>query len=59
MHAGLGAAVGGGAREKLARDPMKEVERLLKILPSAALAGQAWKDYGEVIGCDDEAEMIA
>ena len=44
--------------EKLARDTMKEIERLLKILPSADLAGQAWKDYGEVIVCDDEAEMI-
>jgi len=44
--------------EKLARDTMNEVERLLKILPSADLAGQAWKDYGEVIVCDDEAEMI-
>jgi sulfopropanediol 3-dehydrogenase len=44
--------------EKLARDTMKEVERLLKILPSADLAGQAWKDYGEVIVCDNEAEMI-
>jgi|SoiMethySBSTD1v2_1073268.scaffolds.fasta_scaffold36224_7 sulfopropanediol 3-dehydrogenase len=45
--------------EKLARDTMKEVERLLKILPSADLAGQAWKDYGEVIVCNNEAEMIA
>jgi sulfopropanediol 3-dehydrogenase len=45
--------------EKLARETMSEVERLLKILPSADLAGQAWKDYGEVIICDDEAEMIA
>jgi sulfopropanediol 3-dehydrogenase len=45
--------------EKIARDTMREVERLLKILPSAELAGQAWKDYGEVIVCDDEAEMIA
>jgi len=45
--------------EKLARETMKEVERLLTILPSADLAGQAWKDYGEVIVCDNEAEMIA
>ena len=45
--------------ERLARDTMKEVERLLKILPSADLAGQAWKDYGEVIVCNNEAEMIA
>jgi sulfopropanediol 3-dehydrogenase len=45
--------------EKLARDTMKEVERLLKILPSADLAGQAWRDYGEVVVCDSEEEMIA
>jgi sulfopropanediol 3-dehydrogenase len=45
--------------EKLARDTMAEVERLLKILPTADAAGQAWKDYGEVIVCDSEAEMIA
>ena len=45
--------------EKLARDTMKEVERLLSILPTADAAGQAWKDYGEVIVCDSEAEMIA
>jgi sulfopropanediol 3-dehydrogenase len=45
--------------EKLARDTMQEVERLLKILPSADLAGQAWKDYGEVIVCDSEDEMVA
>src|SRR5438876_5311318 len=45
--------------DKLARDTMKEVERLLSILPTADAAGQAWKDYGEVIVCHDEAEMIA
>jgi sulfopropanediol 3-dehydrogenase len=44
--------------EKLARATMSEVERLLKILPSADLAGQAWKDYGEVIVCDDVDEMV-
>ncbi len=44
--------------EKLARDTMSEVERLLKILPSADLAGQAWKDYGEVIVCDSVDEMV-
>src|SRR6266480_4420170 len=45
--------------EKLARDTMSEVERLLKILPTADAAGKAWADYGEVIVCADEAEMIA
>ena len=44
--------------EKLARETMKEVERLLTILPSADLAGQAWKDYGEVIVCDSLEEMV-
>ena len=44
--------------EKLARDTMSEIERLLKILPSADLAGQSWKDYGEVIVCDDVDEMV-
>jgi sulfopropanediol 3-dehydrogenase len=44
--------------EKLARETMREVERLLTILPTADAAGQAWKDYGEVIVCDDEAEMV-
>jgi sulfopropanediol 3-dehydrogenase len=44
--------------EKLARDTMAEVERLLKILPTADVAGQAWKDYGEVIVCDDLDEMV-
>jgi sulfopropanediol 3-dehydrogenase len=44
--------------EKLARDTMAEVERLLKILPSADLAGQAWADYGEVIVCESYEEMV-
>jgi len=45
--------------EKLARETMAEVERLLSILPTADAAGQAWKDYGEVIVCDSIEEMIA
>ena len=44
--------------EKLARATMVEVERLLTILPTAEIAGRAWRDYGEVIVCADEAEMI-
>jgi sulfopropanediol 3-dehydrogenase len=45
--------------EKLARDTMSEIERLLKILPTAAIASQAWRDYGEVIVCDSIDEMVA
>jgi len=44
--------------EKLARDTMAEVERLLKILPTADAAGKAWEDFGEVIVCDDIDEMV-
>jgi sulfopropanediol 3-dehydrogenase len=44
--------------EKLARDTMNEIERLLTILPTADTARQAWKDYGEVIVCDSYAEML-
>ena len=44
--------------EKLARETMAEVERLLSILPTAEIAGQAWKDYGEVIICDEHDEMV-
>jgi sulfopropanediol 3-dehydrogenase len=44
--------------EKLARATMEEVERLLKILPTADIAGEAWRDHGEVIVCADEAEMV-
>ena len=44
--------------EKLARNTMAEVERLLAILPTAEIAKRAWADYGEVIVCDGEEEMV-
>ena len=44
--------------EKLARETMAEVERLLKILPTAEQARKAWTDYGEVIVCDSYEEMV-
>ncbi len=44
--------------EKLARDTMAEIERLLTILPTAKVAAQAWADYGEVIVCDSDEEMV-
>jgi sulfopropanediol 3-dehydrogenase len=45
--------------EKLARDTMTEIDRLLKILPTAAVAAKAWEDYGEVIVCESYDEMVA
>lgn len=44
--------------EKLANDTMSEIERLLKILPTAETAGKSWEDYGEVIVCDTYEEML-
>jgi sulfopropanediol 3-dehydrogenase len=44
--------------ERLAQATMREVERLLAILPTGTIAGQAWRDYGEVIVCDDLDEMV-
>src|ERR1700730_1115164 len=44
--------------EKLARATMEEVKRLLSILPTADAAGKAWEDYGEVIVCASDEEMV-
>jgi len=44
---------------KLAADTIAMVERLLKQLPTSAIAGAAWRDFGEVIVCDNEQEMLA
>ena len=38
--------------QKLAKSTLIEIERLLKILPTAATAAVSWADYGEVILCD-------
>ncbi|UCD68589.1 MAG: histidinol dehydrogenase [Betaproteobacteria bacterium] len=43
---------------RLAEDTMREIERQLKVLPTARVAGQAWHDYGQVILCKDNAEMV-
>jgi sulfopropanediol 3-dehydrogenase len=45
--------------EKLARDTMDEIERLLTILPTRETASISWRDYGEVIVCDSYEEMLA
>ncbi|MBL6953244.1 MAG: histidinol dehydrogenase [Alphaproteobacteria bacterium] len=45
--------------EALARDTMAQIERQLEVLPTAEVARQSWADYGAVILCDSEAEMLA
>ena len=44
--------------EKLAKETMVEVERQLKVLSTGEVAGQAWRDFGEVIVCDTHEEML-
>ena len=44
--------------QKLAEDTFSEIDRILKILPTANTASVSWKDYGEVILCDSYEEML-
>ena len=43
---------------RLAEDTLREVERLLTILPTADIARRAWNSFGEVIVAADDAEMV-
>jgi sulfopropanediol 3-dehydrogenase len=44
--------------EALARETMAEVERQLQLLPTGEVAGEAWRDYGQVIVAEDFEEML-
>jgi sulfopropanediol 3-dehydrogenase len=44
--------------EKLAREAMAEIDRLLEILPTAAHARVAWDTFGEVIVAESHEEMV-
>lgn len=44
--------------EKLARETLAEIDRILDILPTADTAAVSWRDYGEVIVCDSYDEML-
>jgi len=44
---------------ELAEATIAEVERLLKVLPTAATAGVSWRDYGQVIVVDTIDEMVS
>lgn len=42
----------------LAESIEAEIGRQLEALPTADLAGQAWRDYGEIILCDTDDELL-
>jgi sulfopropanediol 3-dehydrogenase len=44
---------------RLAEATMEEIDRLLKILPTAETAAVSWADYGDVILCDTYDEMLS
>jgi sulfopropanediol 3-dehydrogenase len=44
--------------ERLARETIAEVDRLLTILPTAGHARKAWDSYGQVIVAEDHDEML-
>ncbi len=44
--------------EKLGRETMQEVERLLAILPTAAIAREAWETHGAVCVAESYEEMV-
>jgi histidinol dehydrogenase/sulfopropanediol 3-dehydrogenase len=44
---------------ELAEATVAQVARQLQTLATAAVAGESWANYGEVVVCDDEAAMIA
>ena len=43
---------------RLTEDTLKQIEKQLLVLSTADIAGQAWKNYGQVILCKDNAEMV-
>ncbi|MEO0633510.1 MAG: histidinol dehydrogenase [Pseudomonadota bacterium] len=43
---------------KLAEETLVEIDRILKILPTADTASKSWEEYGEVILCDTYDEML-
>lgn len=45
--------------QALAQETVQEIERQLKVLSTADVAGQAWRDYGQIILVDDLNEAVA
>ncbi|MEC8447624.1 MAG: histidinol dehydrogenase [Pseudomonadota bacterium] len=44
--------------EKLAEDTLSEIDRLLDILPTANITKASWENFGEIILCEDQEDML-
>ncbi|MBJ6409534.1 histidinol dehydrogenase [Enterobacter hormaechei] len=56
IHTRVGLAT---TSRDIAERTLAEVERQLASLPTAATAGGAWRRQGEIVLCEDEAQLIA
>ncbi|WP_368745237.1 histidinol dehydrogenase [Enterobacter hormaechei] len=56
IHTRVGLAT---TSRDIAERTLAEVERQLASLPTAATAGEAWRRQGEIVICEDEAQLIA
>jgi len=45
-------------KQQLAEETLSEIDRILKILPTAETASVSWEEYGEIILCDSYDEML-
>ena len=45
--------------EVLATETLKQIDRILKILPTAETARASWEDYGDVILCENHDVMLS
>jgi sulfopropanediol 3-dehydrogenase len=43
---------------KLAEETLSEIDRILAILPTAQTASASWRDFGDVVLCDNHDEML-
>ncbi|EKS6328483.1 histidinol dehydrogenase [Enterobacter hormaechei] len=56
IHTRVGLAT---TSRDIAERTLAEVERQLASLPTVATAGEAWRRQGEIVLCEDEAQLIA
>ncbi|WP_220710506.1 histidinol dehydrogenase [Enterobacter cancerogenus] len=56
VHTRVGLAT---TSREIAERTLAEVERQLASLPTAATAGEAWRRQGEIVLCENEAQLIA
>ena len=45
--------------QRLAKDTLSEIARILEILPTSKTASASWRDYGDLIVCDTHEEMLS